>query len=69
MPRGPHDQKIEEQHPGKDHARQRLDEFMQRREPDCMPEENDEEEKAKEGKKKPRDRIAKTDSKSGRRRD
>ena len=69
MPRGPHDQNIEEQHPGKDHARQRLDDFMKRREPECAPEKDDAEEKAKERKKKPRDRTAKTDSKSGRRRD
>jgi hypothetical protein len=33
MPRGPHDDEIEENDPEKDHARQRLEELLRQREP------------------------------------
>jgi hypothetical protein len=39
--RGPHDDEIEDQHPEKDHARERLDEFLKRREPNVQPEERE----------------------------
>ena len=37
MPRGPHDDEIHENDPDKDHARQRLDELLKKREPDSPP--------------------------------
>jgi len=41
--RGPHDDKIDGQHSERDHPRERLDEFLKRREPNVQPEgrEND----------------------------
>ena len=35
--RGPHDDEVEGQNPGKDHARERLDDFLKRREPSAKP--------------------------------
>jgi hypothetical protein len=44
MARGPHDDEIEEQDPGEDHAKKRLEEFLKRRDPDRKPEEPEDEE-------------------------
>lgn len=37
MPRGPHDDEIDESDPDKDHARQRLEEFLRQRGPNPPP--------------------------------
>ena len=37
MPRGPHDDEIDENDLDKDHARQRLEEFLRQREPNSPP--------------------------------
>lgn len=37
--RGPHDDEIEDQNPDKDHARERLDDFLKRRDPNFKPQE------------------------------
>lgn len=42
MAKGPHDEEIEDQDSGEDHAKRRLEELLKRREPARLPAESDE---------------------------